>query len=396
MPDNSQHPASQRKNATVLFADLSGFTAMSANLDPEEVRDVVNRYFEALSTAVRRYEGSVDKYIGDCVMAVFGVPTTHENDAERACRAALDMQSAVRELASGFGADASPPDIHIGINTGLVVAAPMGSGDNAQFTVMGDAVNLASRLCHEAENGQIAVGESTWAQAQQDFEFAPRELRSIKGKAEKVPVFFLRARAQKAGRDQRSAQPAMIGRVGEIAQAHDLLAGAKNKQGALLYITGEPGLGKSRLSSEISAWAAANGFRVLSAASQRLAAIEPYSLWRQILEQLPGIVPGASLAEADAALASFLKSNAAYADETAAFRATLGIPTSEFEFLDEAARFDSISRGWKVVLHGLEAEASLLLVLDDLQWADPLSLRLLDQLIDFVPGHAAVFCCLAR
>jgi class 3 adenylate cyclase len=99
MPDENQHPTSQRKNATVLFADLSGFTAMSANLDPEEVRDIVNRYFEALSTAVRRYEGSIDKYIGDCVMAVFGVPATHENDAERACRAALDMRLAVRDLA---------------------------------------------------------------------------------------------------------------------------------------------------------------------------------------------------------------------------------------------------------------------------------------------------------
>jgi adenylate cyclase len=160
MPDETQHP-SQRKNATVLFADLSGFTAMSANLDPEEVRDIVNRYFEALSTAVRRYEGSIDKYIGDCVMAVFGVPAIHENDAERACRAALDMRLAVRDLASGFGSEFRAPDIHIGINTGLVVAAPMGSGDSSQFTVMGDAVNLASRLCHEAENGQIAVGEGS-------------------------------------------------------------------------------------------------------------------------------------------------------------------------------------------------------------------------------------------
>lgn len=158
MPDTNQHPPSQRKTATVLFADLSGFTAMSANLDPEEVRDVVNRYFEALATAVRRYEGSIDKYIGDCLMAVFGVPATRENDAERACRAALDMLLAVRELASGFGSGAQPPDIHIGINTGLVVAAPMGSGDSAQFTVMGDTVNLASRLCHEAENGTDCRG----------------------------------------------------------------------------------------------------------------------------------------------------------------------------------------------------------------------------------------------
>jgi class 3 adenylate cyclase len=396
MPDTNQHPASQRKNATVLFADLSGFTAMSANLDPEEVRDVVNRYFEALAIAVRRYEGSIDKYIGDCLMAVFGVPATRENDAERACRAALDMLLAVRDLATGFGSGAQPPDIHIGINTGLVVAAPMGSGDSAQFTVMGDTVNLASRLCHEAENGEIAVGESTWALVAQDFEFAPKELRSIKGKAEKVPVFFLRGRSQKAGRERRRAQPAMVGRGREISLAQDLLAGAQNKNGALLYVTGDPGIGKSRLSSEISKRAAANGYRVLDAAAQPLAAIEPYSLWRQALERPLGVAPGMAAAEADAAFESFVLSTAAHAEQAMALRATLGLPTSEFELLDDDGRFRAISRGWKSFLHGLEAEGPLLLILDDLQWADALSLRLLDQVIDFVPAHAMVLCCLAR
>jgi len=396
MPDTNQHPPSQRKTATVLFADLSGFTAMSANLDPEEVRDVVNRYFEALATAVRRYEGSIDKYIGDCLMAVFGVPATRENDAERACRAALDMLLAVRELASGFGSGAQPPDIHIGINTGLVVAAPMGSGDSAQFTVMGDTVNLASRLCHEAENGQIAVGESTRALVAQDFDFAPKELRSIKGKGEKVPVFFLRGRSQKASREQRRAQPAMVGRGREISEAQDLLAEAQNKHGALLYITGDPGIGKSRLSSEISKWAAAKGYRVLEAAAQPLAAIEPYSLWRQALERPLGVVPGMAPAEADAALENFLQSSAAHGEQAVALRATLGLPTSELELLDDAGRFQAISRGWKAFLLGLEAEAPLLVILDDLQWADVFSLRLLGEVIDFVPAHAMVLCCLAR
>src|SRR6202034_2986462 len=97
---SNDQPSSQRKQATVIFADLSGFTAMSETLDPEEVREIVNRYLESLSTAVRRYEGTIDKYIGDCVMAVFGVPATHENDAERACCAALDMQQATRDLAA--------------------------------------------------------------------------------------------------------------------------------------------------------------------------------------------------------------------------------------------------------------------------------------------------------
>ena len=396
MPDESQHPSSQRKNATVVFADLSGFTGMSTNLDPEEVRDIVNRYFEALSIAVRRYEGSIDKYIGDCVMAVFGVPATHENDAERACRAALDMQLAVRDLASGFDSEVQPPDVHIGINTGLVVAAPMGSGDSAQFTVMGDAVNLASRLCHEAENGQIAVGESTWTQVAHIFDFAPRELRSIKGKSEKVSVFFLRGRSQNRGRDHRRAHPEMVGRAREIALAQDLLADARSKHGALLYITGEPGIGKSRLSSEISKWAAANGNRVLAVAAQPLAAIEPYGLWRQALEQLIGVFPGATPAEADTAFESFMNSNAAPAQHASALRATLGLPTSEFELVDDARRFESTSSGWKAVLHGPEAASPLLVVLDDLQWADALSLRLLDEIVESVPDNAIVICCMAR
>ncbi len=396
MPDINQLPTSQRKNATVLFADLSGFTAMSTNLDPEEVRDIVNRYFEALSTAVRRYEGFIDKYIGDCLMAVFGVPATHENDAERACRAALDMQLAVRDLASSFGNEAQPPEVHIGINTGLVVAAPMGSGDSAQFTVMGDAVNLASRLCHEAENGQIAVGESTWTLVTQDFDFAPKELRSIKGKPEKVSVFFLRGHSQKGGRDQKRTQPAMVGRAREIALAKDLLTDARNRHGALLYITGDPGLGKSRLSSEISKWATANGYRILSAAAQPLATIDPYSLWAQILAELIGVAPGMSPGEVEAAFKIFLQSNAAYAAQEAVLRATVGLPTSDFELLDEAARFNSVTRGWNTVLHALEAESPLLLVLDDLQWADPFSMPLIDQIIDFIPSHAVVFCCLAR
>lgn len=185
-------PVAQRKQATVVFADLSGFTEMSENLDPEQVRTIVNRYFEFLASAVLKYDGSIDKYIGDCVMAVFGVPNIHQDDPERACRAALEMQQKVRELAATQDANLPrPPELHIGINSGLVVSAPMGGAGTSQFTVMGDTVNLASRLCHEAENGQIAAGESTREQVKGLFEFAPRELRSIKGKSGKTPVYFL-------------------------------------------------------------------------------------------------------------------------------------------------------------------------------------------------------------
>ena len=396
MPEGNQHPPSQRKDATVLFADLSGFTAMSSALDPEEVRDVVNRYFEALAAAVRRYEGTIDKYIGDCVMAVFGVPVAHADDAARACRAALDMQSAVRELAAGFTAGTAAPEIHIGINTGLVVAAPMGAGETAQFTVMGDAVNMASRLCHEADNGQTAVGESTWLLANRQLEFAPQELRSIKGKTDKIPVYFLTGFTQDNKRPSGHDRLPIVGRAREIAVVHDLLAGVSNGAGAICHVVGEPGIGKSRFAEEISEWAAEQGFRVVSASASPLAAIDPCSLWRQLLEQMAGVSPGVGDAARETALTVFLQSTAIPDIHTPALRASLGLPVAEFELLDESLRFDRIAQALTALLRALRNGQPLLVVLDDLQWADSFSLQLLNRIIDPASGPAAAWCCLAR
>jgi len=393
---SNDQPSSQRKQATVIFADLSGFTAMSETLDPEEVREIVNRYFESLSTAVRRYEGTIDKYIGDCVMAVFGVPATHENDAERACCAALDMQQATRDLAASFERGTGrPPELHIGVNTGLVVAAAMGSGENSQYTVMGDAVNLASRLCHEAENGQVAVGEATWEQVRNKFGFAPKELRSIKGKSEKVPLYFLRSRVQESAGPAR-LHVRMVGRTREMALAQDLMNDASARRGSLLYITGVPGIGKSRLSSEMSVWAAQHGLRVHSASALPLEAIQPYSVWRQLLEQLSEVAPGINPAQGQASLETFLRNTVANDKQEIALRATFGLASTEFELLDEAERFDSICLAWKELLHRLQMERPLLLIMDDLQWADAQSVRLLNAIVDFVPSLALLLCCQAR
>jgi class 3 adenylate cyclase len=377
MPEPNEQPAPQRKQATIVFADLSGFTAMSEDMDPEQVRDVVNRYFESLSAAVNRYQGTVDKYIGDSVMAVFGVPATRENDCERACCAALDMQQAVRDLAAKFtGANASPPELHIGINTGLVVAGGMGSAGNSQYTVVGDAVNLASRLCHEAENGQIAIGESTWELVRHNFDCSAAELRSIKGKSDKIPVYFLQSRSLKPS-NKRQFQVRMVGRAAEMALARDLMSGACAGRRSLLYVTGDAGIGKSRLSSEMSEWASQNGMRVLTASAEPLDTIQAYSLWRQLLERLGGARP-------------------ANASHDAALRATAGLASHEFELLSEARRFDAIVLAWKDLLQSLQSERPLLLTLDDLQWADAQSLQLLDQMVEVAPTLAILICAQAR
>jgi class 3 adenylate cyclase len=333
MPDPNDQPAPQRKQATIVFADLSGFTAMSEDLDPEQVREIVNRYFESLSAVVNRYQGTVDKYIGDCVMAVFGVPATRENDCERACCAALDMQKAVRDLATTFtGVTVRPPELHIGVNTGLVVAGGMGSTEHSPYTVMGDAVNLASRLCHEAENGQIALGESTWEMVRHNFSGSGPEFRSIKGKSEKVPIYFLQSRSLKPY-GKRQSQVPMVGRAVEMALARGRMGHACAHHGSLLYITGDPGIGKSRLSSEMSAWAIENGMRAVTASAQPLDTIQAYSVWRQLLERLGWASPA---------------TNARHA---AALRATAGLASPDFELMSEANRFEAIVVARKDLLH---------------------------------------------
>ena len=139
--------ASARKHVTVVFADISGFTAMSEKLDPEEVSTMMNDCLTQMADIVIGYQGHVDKFIGDCIMALFGAPVAHENDAELAVRAALDMNQAVIDYNRNLPIKLEKPlTLHTGVNTGLVVAGNVGSGQKLEYTVMGDTVNLASRL----------------------------------------------------------------------------------------------------------------------------------------------------------------------------------------------------------------------------------------------------------
>ena len=146
--------------------------------------------------------------------------------------------------------------------------------------------------------------------ANRQLEFGPKEFRSIKGKKEKVPVYFVTGVAQDSGRDRRRGSLPLVGRARETATARDLLADVRNGHGAILHIAGEPGIGKTRFIADISDWAAQEGFRVLSASASPLSAIDPYSLWRQILDQLIGVNPASGPPAAESALMTFLESSA--------------------------------------------------------------------------------------
>src|SRR5436190_602348 len=163
-------PEDERKLVTIVFADISGFTALSEKKDPEEVRSLINACFDRLVPVVQKYEGTIDKFIGDEIMALFGAPVAHEDDPERALRAALEMMEAIscfnKEHHTELG-------LHIGVNTGPVVTGAIGSQQRREYSVMGDAVNLAARLQDASANGEIYVGPNTHRLTAALFDFEP-------------------------------------------------------------------------------------------------------------------------------------------------------------------------------------------------------------------------------
>src|SRR3954451_6781870 len=176
----------ERRKATVLFADLSGYTAIAEGMDPEAVKSFVDRALQRLGQEVLRYGGTVDKYIGDNVMAVFGAPVTHEDDPERAVRAGLAMQAAMDEINTDIEAATDVTfSLRVGINSGEVLAGQVGDG----YTVIGDVVNVASRLQSAARPGSVTVGETTHRLTRGPVEDAEPEPLSLKGKAQPVPAW---------------------------------------------------------------------------------------------------------------------------------------------------------------------------------------------------------------
>src|SRR6478735_6977516 len=160
----------ERKLVTIVFSDISGFTALAEKEDPEKVRELINACFDRLVPMVQKYEGTIDKFIGDEIMALFGAPIAHEDDAERALRAALEMMDAIAVFNHANGTQLG---LHAGINTGLVVAGQIGGHDRRDYSVMGDAVNLAARLEQASSDGEIFVGPATYRLTKQLFDFGP-------------------------------------------------------------------------------------------------------------------------------------------------------------------------------------------------------------------------------
>ena len=242
--DATATPIAERRLVSILFADLVGFTSLSEGRDPEEVRELLSRYFDAAREQIRRYGGTVEKFIGDAVMAVWGAPTAHEDDAERAVRAALEVVDAVRLLAPGLEARA-------GVLTG---EAAVTVGATNQGMVAGDLVNTASRLQSVAPPGVVLVGESTKRATESSIAYEPGGDHTVKGKTAPVTAFrAMRVVAERGGRGRGDRLEApFVGRDAELRLLKDLThTTARERRIRLVSVTGQGGIGKSRLAWEL-------------------------------------------------------------------------------------------------------------------------------------------------
>ncbi|MEA2391287.1 MAG: hypothetical protein QOK31_1396, partial [Solirubrobacteraceae bacterium] len=240
--------ADERRQVTILFADLSGFTAVSERLDPEILKRLVERTLRRLADEVDAHGGTIDKFIGDNVMALFGAPVAHEDDAERAVRAALAMQAAMEqvnvELERSHGVSFA---LRVGVNTGDVLYGAVG----ASHTVTGDAVNVAARLQAAARVGSVTVGERTMRASRHGVSFAPVQPLTLKGKAEPVPAWEATGVLHGHARRRTGAESALVGRRTELGLVLDAQRRSERERRAqLLTIVGPAGIGKSRLLRE--------------------------------------------------------------------------------------------------------------------------------------------------
>lgn len=373
-------PNEQRGQVTILFADIAQFTALAETMDAEDVRDLVDSFWRRMDTIVTAHGGSIDKHIGDAVMAVWGAQAMREDDAERALRAALAMQAEARTFAAEQGN--APLRIRIGVNTGAVLIGTVGSTSEA--TVMGDAVNTASRLEEAAPVGEILIAHDTYRYVRGIFDVVEQLPLMVKGKSRPISTYLVhRAKARPfrtVTRGVAGLQTQTVGRQGELRALQEAYRAAFAERAVVwAQLVGEPGVGKSRLLDEIADWMDVQPapFRLFRGRAFAGDDRQPFALIRRLWLDRFQIAEDTRLDEAEATWTSAFAELRGGNDPEAAHALGLLVGLS---FADSphigALRDDPLQvKGRALVVsrelfEAVRRDRPVVLLLEDLHWAD--------------------------
>ena len=385
----------ERRQITVLFCDMVGSTALSQRLDPEELRDLTHRYQQTCTEVIGRYDGYVARYMGDGVLAYFGYPKAHEDDAERAVRAALDMAPAMAPIRGAFAEGDLRIAIRVGIATGLVVAGDIiGDGEAREQTVVGETPNLAAKLQAAAAPDSVVIAASTRALIGEAFDCEPLDPVAIKGLAAPIAAYHVTRARRAMSRFEASRPvgltPPFVGREQEVALLLDRWRRARDGEGQVVVISGEAGIGKSRIAEALLEGIASEPHLRLHFQSS------PFHLCSALYPVVEHLEDAAGFERDDDEAARLEKLKALFGrrvadpSRVAGLVAPLmvlptgaGLPTDGVvpeHQIDEA--LDALAAH----IATITTRKPVLMLFEDLHWVDPTSLDLIDRLVARVAG----------
>ena len=363
----------ERRVVTTLFCDLVGFTALSELNDPELIDGYLRRYYAAARRVIESYGGVVEKYIGDAVVAVFGVPALHEDDPERAVRAGLRL---VDEIDALPGIGGAPVEVRVGVNTGeALVRLDVDPGSGEGF-LTGDAVNVAARLQSAAPSMSVAVGEATHAATENVFSFDACHPVALKGKSQPLCAWIATAPLARTGSELRTFSSSFVGREEELTSLAELLEEvAEGRTPRFALIVGEPGIGKSRLLAELARRLDDRPEPVTWRQGRCLPFGSNVTFWAlsEIVRGAAGILESDGVARSEARLETVLPAGDARDLLRSRLRPLLGLEA------EEASREENFA-AWREFLESLAADDPAALVVEDLHWADEAMLAFMDHL----------------
>jgi class 3 adenylate cyclase/tetratricopeptide (TPR) repeat protein len=397
-PGNFFEPGSERRHVTVLFTDLTGYTAMCERLEPEDVQEVMSRIFGEIAQVVTKYGGFIEKFIGDAAMALFGVSGAHEDDPVRSILAAQEIHGRIEGLSPQLeGRGCKPLSMHTGINTGLVVTGGV-DAERGGYGVTGDTINLASRLSGMGRAGEILVGSYTFRRAEGYFDFEALEPTTVEGKMEPVRIYRVLSRKDQPSKVFRltGLRSELIGRKAEMAQLSEAVEKLREGKGSIIGICGGAGTGKSRLVEEFRytldlekiQWREGHAYPY----SQNIPYFPVTDMLRRALRIEEGDPPPKIREKVERGIELLVGRRE---DLIPCIGSLFALTYSELEGISPDSWKHRLQTAVKELLSALVKRAPTVICLEDIHWADPSSMELFQTILS-EGRHPALFLCMYR